>query len=609
MNETTTFTIGAGGTESTSVVDGVSTTIGSINIPINTTALAYTVRFLADSGYHYNQVPAYILNSSDSASWNVVPGSENYNTYGQLKDITFSFYYSMGEEEVPLSLGEQVRWLDRIVEADIIKYTTVESINYIDFKSEDIIPSFDNTYTLVVSGSENATYELKVEDSNGLTYDFSNEIFNRSLTVLKNQAIPERRISVLDGDKPGSNTHDIFIPSFFEGQAYDYNVTTTLIPTGSTKTSTSGTSDPLVIKLNQFGNISFSLTTSTATSGETAADPSIFTFSNKKPLERLSTYFDYSQVLSYTTTDTTASGFSGTTMTMSTSYVTKKVQVGDTVSHANISDGTRVSAVNVGGDAVVYTLNQAPASAVSGGQTITFTRNIGISRQPTKNDIKITSPAASYNGITNIISYPLSASTQNNIIELSLTPEDVEVGMLLQGDSIVGFPKVVSLAGRNIVISSKQNLLTGDIVSFSFAGAKITVEDINVSGSGTDTVKLNVKGYVDNVGIADVAAEVVLDNFVEPFVANALTAVATTATCSLGGSVVITPLDVNSSSTGELTIASIPSSGSGTTSLSTDSKSIKYKAPTVGTTDTITYTINDGISTSAAANIVITLTP
>tara|TARA_B100001059_G_C17810307_1_gene571852 strand:+ start:98 stop:1927 length:1830 start_codon:yes stop_codon:yes gene_type:complete len=609
MNETTTFTIGAGGTESTSVVDGVSTTTGSINIPTNTTALAYTVRFLADSGYHYNQVPAYILNSSDSASWNVVPGSENYNAYGQLKDITFSFYYSMGEEEVPLSLGEQVRWLDRVIEADIIKYTTVESINYVDFKSEDIIPSFDNTYTLVVSGSENATYELKVEDSNGLTYDFSNEIFNRSLTVLKNQAIPERRISVLDGNKPGSNTHDIFIPSFFEGQAYDYNVTTTLIPTGSTKTSTSGTSDPLVIKLNQFGNISLSLTTSTATNGETAADTSVFAFSNKKPLERLFTHFDYSQILSYTTTDTTASGFSGTTMTMSTSYIAKKVQVGDTVSHANISDGTRVSAVNVGGDAVVYTLNQAPASAVSGGQTITFTRNVGISRQPTKNDIKITSPATSYSGLTNIISYPLNASAQNNVIELSSTPEDVEVGMLLQGDSIVGFPKVVSLAGRNIVISSKQNLSTGDIVSFSFAGAKITVEDINVSGSGTGTAKLNVKGYVDNVGIADIAAEVVLDNFLESFVSNNLIAVATTASCSLGGSVVITPLDVNSSSTGELTIASIPSSGSGTTSLSTDSKSIKYKAPTVGTTDTITYTINDGISTSAAANIVITLTP
>ena len=609
MNETTTFTIGAGGTESTSVVDGVSTTIGSINIPTNTTALAYTVRFLADSGYHYNQVPAYILNSSDSANWNVVPGSKNYNAHGQLKDITFSFYYSMGEEEVPLSLGEQVRWLDRVIEADIIKYTTVESINYVDFKNEDIIPSFDNTYTLVVSGSENATYELKVEDSNGLTYDFSNEIFNRSLTVLKNQAIPERRISVLDGDKPGSNTHDIFIPSFFEGQAYDYNVTTTLIPTGSTKTSTSGTSDPLVIKLNQFGNISLSLTTSTATNGETAADTSVFAFSNKKPLERLSTYFDYSQILSYTTTDTTASGFSGTTMTMSTSYITKKVQVGDTVSHANISDGTRVSTVNVGGDAVVYTLNQAPASAVSGGQTITFTRNVGISRQPTKNDIKITSPATSYSGLTNIISYPLNASTQNNVIELSSTPEDVEVGMLLQGDSIAGFPKVVSLAGRNIVISSKQNLSTGDIVSFSFAGAKITVEDINVSGSGTDTVKLNVKGYVDNVGIADVTAEVVLDNFLQSFVSGALTAVATTASCSLGGSVVITPLSANSSSTGELTIASIPSSGNGTTSLSTDSKSIKYKAPTVGTTDTITYTINDGISTSAAANIVITLTP
>ena len=240
--------------------------------------------------------------------------------------------------------------------------------------------------------------------------------------------------------------------------------------------------------------------------------------------------------------------------------------------------------------------------------SINFKRVVGISRQPNINDIKATAPIVSYYGLAQNSSCVVD-SVNDIILTISDVDESIAIGMLVEGDNIVGFPTVTSVAGNNITLSKKQNLSKGDSLSFSIAGSSITIESINVTGINTTLPKLNVSGYVERVGIADVTAEVVLDNFVEPFVANALTAVATTATCFLGGSVVITPLDVNSSSTGELTIASIPSSGSGTTSLSTNSKSIKYKAPTVGTTDTITYTINDGISTSAAANIVITLTP
>jgi len=69
MSETKTFTIASGGTQSTSIVDGVSTTTGSLNIQNNTTALLYTMRFLADAGYHYSETPSYIVNSSTSESW------------------------------------------------------------------------------------------------------------------------------------------------------------------------------------------------------------------------------------------------------------------------------------------------------------------------------------------------------------------------------------------------------------------------------------------------------------------------------------------------------------------------------------------------------------
>ena len=623
MSETKTFTIASGGTQSTSIVDGVSTTTGSLNIQNNTTALLYTMRFLADAGYHYSETPSYIVNSSTSESWSVTVGSQAYNSYGQLKDITFSFHYSMGEEDVPITLGEQVTFADRVIAADLVKYNSISGVYYTGYKNESILPAKTLNVILNVTGTEGSTYEVKIEDSNGLTYDFVNKTFSRQLNILTNQQIKTKQASVLAGQTQNNSQYTIVLPSFFEGEAYDYNFTTTVTPTGTTKTSTSGSTEPLVVKLNQFGDIDFALTVATASDGTYASDASIKSILNSKPLKSLSTfnpvdfpelssknngYFTHSTNLQYgVIASTSAATTSGRVLTFGVTTSSLKLRVGDIITGGTITNETTTIA-SLGTNTVTMSADAA-SYPIAIDTSINFKRVVGISRQPNINDIKATAPIVSYYGLAQNPTYMVD-SVNDTIVTLSINNEDdIAVGMLVEGDNIIGFPTVTSVAGNNITLSKKQNLSKGDSLSFSIAGSSITIESINVTGINTTLPKLNISGYVERVGIADVTAEVVLDNFVEPFVANALTAVATTATCSLGGSVVITPLGVNSSSTGELTIASIPSSGSGTTSLSTDSKSIKYKAPTVGTTDTITYTINDGISTSAAANIVITLTP
>lgn len=622
MSETKTFTIAPGGTQSTSIVDGVSTTTGSLNIDNNTTALLYTMRFLADAGYHYSETPSYTVNSSTSQNWSVTTSNQAYNSYGQLKDITFSFYYSMGEEDIPITLGEQVTFADRVIAADLVKYNSISGVYYTGYKNESILPAKTLNVVLNVTGTEGSTYEVKIEDSNGLTYDFVNETFSRQLNVLAGQQIKTKQASVLAGQTQNNSQYTIVLPSFFEGEAYDYNFTTTVTPTGTTKTSTSGSTEPLVVKLNQFGDIDFALTIAAASDGTYASDASIKSILNSKPLKSLSTfnpvdfpelssksngYFTHSTNLQYgVVANTSAATTSGRVLTFGVTTSSLKLRVGDIITGGTITNETTTIA-SLGTNTVTMSADAASYPIVI-DTSINFKRVVGISRQPNINDIKATAPIVSYYGLTQSISCIVN-SVNNTIVTLSDISENIAVGMLVEGSNIIGFPTVTSVAGNNIILSKKQNLSKGDSLSFSIAGSSITIESINVTGINTTLPKLNVSGYVERVGIADVTAEVVLDNFVEPFVANALTAVATTATCFLGGSVVITPLSANSSSTGELTIASIPSSGNGTTSLSTDSKSIKYKAPTVGTTDTITYTINDGISTSAAANIVITLTP
>mgnify|MGYP003650092951 CR=1 FL=1 len=116
-----------------------------------------------------------------------------------------------------------------------------------------------------------------------------------------------------------------------------------------------------------------------------------------------------------------------------------------------------------------------------------------------------------------------------------------------------------------------------------------------------------MEGYLSRTGYADVVELLLLQNFVTSYVAPVATAQA--VDCPLGGSVKVLPLAT--SHTGILTIAAFAGGGgrgSATATISDDGSYLLYLAPTTGTTETVTYTVSDGINTSASANIVVTLT-
>ena len=236
-----------------------------------------------------------------------------------------------------------------------------------------------------------------------------------------------------------------------------------------------------------------------------------------------------------------------------------------------------------------------------------FTRNVGISRQPLATDFNCSITSADYVGY-NIQDQVTQATTNSSVVSIT-SSENVVNGHTVQGESIVGYPTVVSGGGsQNLVLSSFQTLPSGELLEFSNAMSDYEIVDINVTGAGTTDCKLNVEGYVNRISYANITESLILQNFITSYVAPVATAQA--VDCPLGGSIKIFPLAT--SHTGVLTIAAVEGDGrsaSASATISDDRSYLLYLAPTTGTTETISYTVNDGINTStSSANIVVTLT-
>ena len=612
------------------------------DIPFDSKVFVGTMEF-ATTGYgFYNSPPQYKIVSTDLSRWSVEVALASYGNYlayskdpggtnvssnsvdGKLTVYKLDFYYEMGDSDVALSEGESIIFTQptEVLWSTLAPVVSIDKIRYDGYKNQGLLPSRYIDLSLNVLGSPGATYDILVMDDNGLSYDFALDTFTRALTKSSEQTINLGSPTITTR----SNNHIITVPAYNEKAALAKYLTTTVTPTGSTKTAPDGTStDPHIITLNQFGEIDTLITVSPATDGVAATTPHLLSsLVNKKPLSHptifnptdfplLSTtnnsYFNVSTPLSYSVTDTVddSGGFSGTTMTMDTSYVTKKVVVGDTVTGTNIATDTTIAAVNVGGDPLVYTLSKSPSGTVADGATITFTRNVGISRQPLATDFNCSITSADYVGYT-IQDQVTQATTSSSVVSIT-SGEGVVNGQTVQGESIVGYPTVVSGGGsQNLVLSSFQTLPSGELLEFSNAMSDYEIVDINVTGAGTTDCKLNVEGYVNRISYANITESLILQNFITSYVAPVATAQA--VDCPLGGSIKVFPLAT--SHTGVLTIAAFTGSGGGrgsaTATLSDDGSYLLYLAPTTGTTETITYTVSDGINTSAAANIVVTLT-
>ena len=607
-----------------------------IDIPANSQALvaSYLINAsISDEGY-YSSAPQYKITSPDPSRWSAQVSSVLYGTStddqtasAKLGEITYykiDFYYDMGDSAVPLSDGNSIEVTTVAPRAFATPIVSINKAKYDGYQNQSILPSRDIDLSLNVLGSSGATYDILIMDDNGLSYDFTSTTFTRALTKSSEQTI---NASSSSSDFPAitntSNFHAITIPAYNEKAALAKYITTTITPTGETKTTPDGTStSPYVITLNQFGEVDFTITVTTATDGVAATTATLLSFLNKTPLSYPTTfnptdfpllsttnnsYFNISTPLSYTVTDTVDGAFSGTAMVMDTNHTTKKVVVGDTVTGTNIASDTVVSAVNVGSNLKAYTLSKSPTSEVADGTTITFTRNVGISRQPLATDFNCSITGANYVSY-NVDSVVTQATTNSSTVSVD-DGTNVANGHTVQGESIVGYPTVVSGGGsQNLVLSSLQTLPSAESLEFSNAMSDYEIVDINITGAGTTDCKLNVEGYVNRVGHADIIESLVLQNFITSYVKPVATAQA--VDCPLGGSIKVFPLGTGH--TGVLTIVDVLGSGrsaADSATVSDDGSYLLYLAPTTGSTETITYKVNDGINTStASADIVVTLT-
>ena len=141
----------------------------------------------------------------------------------------------MGENDVPLSEGEsiiftqptQTLWSTR---APVV---SINKVRYDGYKNQGILPSRDIDLSLNVLGSAGATYDILVMDDNGLSYDFALDTFTRALTKSSEQTINLGSPTITNR----SNNHIITVPAYNEKAALAKYLTTTVTPTGSTKTA------------------------------------------------------------------------------------------------------------------------------------------------------------------------------------------------------------------------------------------------------------------------------------------------------------------------------------------------------------------------------------
>lgn len=625
-NVTQSYTVGTGGTNSAATSGGITTNTSSIKIEKNTQLTVATIRITAAENYHFTTVPSFTITSADANNWSSAITAEDYNTDNQLDDITYEFYYTIGKDKIHSTSIESIVVNAPVVTANVTTYTHLSSVYYEGYRNGSTIPSTANqTLTLNVVGSGGSTYDLKVEDTNGLTYDFTTETFTRSLTVLNDQTIQSTQNQFAKELDRGRLTYSITLPSKGRESTYSNQFITTVTPSRETKSDPLGVAaNPFVVTLNQFGDVDYTVGIIAGTNGTNVGTTTIKSILNRKPFANLSSfvptsfprrsthangYFTTSQILGYTVNGTVSShSHASRDVVLTATHASLKLQAGDTVTGTGVDAGAIIESFP---GASTIRMDKTSTGTISG--TLTFQRTVGISRQPVRTDITYTSPFT-HDSLAQQLRYNvISSISDSNTAKLSGSTDfsDLTAGMLVQGNEIIGYPTITSISTTgDIVLSSNQTLSAGSALEFSVAGSELYISNLSVTGAGTSACTLNMSGYVGKMGNQDVVASLNLANFVTTYAAPV--PAAATATCPLGGSVVITPLDGVTRHTESILIKNVThaSGDTGTAAVSADEQEILYVAPATGTSETLTYKVNDGVSLSAStANIVITFTP
>tara|TARA_R110002167_G_scaffold190593_2_gene392870 strand:+ start:13 stop:1995 length:1983 start_codon:yes stop_codon:yes gene_type:complete len=613
------------GTLTSSVYGNLVTNTVSCNINQSTRGEVLQAVFTADPGYFISSMPSFVIMSGNSKKWSSTAADKIYDSNNNLISVTFNFYHDIGTQNVDSSSGENIIWTVPEAEAHPVSCVSIHSAYLVGLPNQSILPSGRQVLKLCVSGSENSTYNIKVQTDNGKTYDFTlgDGTFSRELTVSATQTIYPRGEQVFRGRTPGKNTHDIIIPyANLKCDTDSQTYTITVTPMGSTFSDVGCTAtDPIIIILNQFGLVTTSIQTNVSEDGVGAISSSIKRLTDQDPLSyptsfdpkefpRLNTsnngYFTYSSKFSFVAKVTVSSHtHASTSVVLDGASAALNLRTGDGVTGVGVDTGTTIT---VDGSTTIV-LSKTSVATITG--PLVFTRTVGISRQPQVNDFYTLDPAEAkvyspgYNLTTSCI--VVENVSNSTFVKLDTTDNlNPDIGFLAQGDTIVGYPTITSVSSDGVVLSTNQTLLAGEELIFSNKGVELNISEINVTGAGTSTCTLNIDGYIRRVGKGDVDVFIDLSKFTTTYASPTSAAVAVTAT--LCETIIIEPLTTCTSTTDNLIIRTVSVTGDGTAVISNDQQSITYTAPDSGTSDTINYTVGDGLVSSSSSAITITLT-
>ena len=213
------------------------------------------------------------------------------------------------------------------------------------------LPAGGEIRSFEVLGDDGAMFGLEVYDDDGNYYDFYDSSWSTTKTRIKRAVIKGSKYTgSIDFSTPASKTTHVYnIMLFAEsfGSVKTKHVTGVEIRNadGSVNLNASTGSNSALLKktISQSTVLSLRISAIAPSRGDAITD----------------------------TVD--GAVVHGTNLVMDTSYLVKKIYIGDKVSGTNIAAGTTIAAVNVASTATRYTLSTAVSGTVADAATLTFT--------------------------------------------------------------------------------------------------------------------------------------------------------------------------------------------------------------------------------------------
>ena len=351
---------------------------------------------------------------------------------------------------------------------------TLKIIRNLEINLDDISPDGEVRY-FKITGDRGAMFDMEIFDADGNYYNFATQAWSSTKSKLGKSVIENGFYkNLINFSVIASKTHVYTLRLFAQDTATvktehaNYNEIRGLDGSVSENSSTGSNSKLIQKTITQQQAVSLTLSAIAPRRGDSVTD----------------------------TVDGAVG--SGTNLVMDTSYLTKKIVIGDKVSGTNIAAGTTIAAVNVSDTADRYTLSTAVSGTVSDGATLTFAgpfNTMTPDHDTTTGSVTISNLSTGTNNIKKSFSITLTAPSGRAFTILRQPKEDD-----LTYFSLVTFGSAaLAIDGENT--SSDALFYRWPANNIAGLGSAMILDPSKSSNGTNTTLKSFISDYKDTVSI------------------------------------------------------------------------------------------------------------